>query len=68
MSKEAYFYGLRNFAHFHGPRHIDIRLSKTQQEEALRTQKPPTPVCSTSRMGFMRYRDGGAGRQYEATN
>jgi protocatechuate 3,4-dioxygenase beta subunit len=37
MSEEAYFYGLRNFAHFHGPRHIDIRLSKSQQEEALRT-------------------------------
>jgi len=37
MSEEAYFYGLRNFAHFHGPRHIDIRLSKTQQEAALRT-------------------------------
>jgi len=37
MSEEAYFYGMRNFAHFHGPRHIDIRLSKTQQEEALRT-------------------------------
>ena len=37
MSEEAYFYGLRNFAHFHGPRQIDIRLSKTQQEEALRT-------------------------------
>ena len=37
MSEEAYFYGLRNFAHFHGPRHIDIRLSKPQQEEALRT-------------------------------
>lgn len=36
MSEEAYFYGLRNFAHFHGPRHIDIRLSKPQQEEALR--------------------------------
>ena len=36
MSEEAYFYGLRNFAHFHGPRHIDIRLSKAQQEEALR--------------------------------
>lgn len=39
MSEEAYFYGLRNFVHFHGPRHIDIRLSKTQQEEALRTNK-----------------------------
>ncbi len=39
MSEEAYYYGLRNFAHFHGPRHIDIRLSKPQQEEALRTQK-----------------------------
>lgn len=36
MSEEAYFYGLRNFAHFHGPRYIDIRLSKSQQE-ALRT-------------------------------
>jgi protocatechuate 3,4-dioxygenase beta subunit len=37
MSEEAYFYGLRNFAHFHGPKHIDIRLSKPQQEEALQT-------------------------------
>jgi hypothetical protein len=37
MSEEAYFYGLRNFAHFHGPRHIDIRLSKPQQEEGLQT-------------------------------
>jgi predicted DNA-binding protein (MmcQ/YjbR family) len=37
MSEEAYFYGLRNFAHFHGLQHIDIRLSKPQQEEALRT-------------------------------
>ena len=37
MSEEAYFYGLRNFVHFHGPRYIDIRLSKSQQEEALRT-------------------------------
>ena len=37
MSEEAYFYALRNFAHFHGSRHIDIRLSKPQQEEALRT-------------------------------
>jgi Family of unknown function (DUF5519) len=37
MSEEAYFYGLRNFVHFHGARHIDIRLSKIQQEEALRT-------------------------------
>lgn len=37
MSEEAYFYGLRNFVHFHGPLHIDIRLSKRQQE-ALRTQ------------------------------
>ena len=38
MSEEAYFYCLRNFAHFHGPQHIDIRLSKPQQEEALRTR------------------------------
>ena len=37
MSEEAYFYGLRNFAHFHGPGHIDIRLSKSQQENALQT-------------------------------
>ena len=37
MSEEAYFYGLRNFVHFHGTRHVDIRLSKLQQEEALRT-------------------------------
>ena len=37
MSEEAYFYDLRFFAHFHGPRYIDIRLSKSQQEEALRT-------------------------------
>jgi hypothetical protein len=37
LSEEAYFLGLRNFAHFHGSRHIDIRLSKPQQEEALRT-------------------------------
>ena len=36
MSEEAYFYGLRNFAHFHGPRHMDVRLSKPLQEEALR--------------------------------
>ena len=38
MSEEAYFYGLRNFVHFHGRRYFDIRLSKSQQEEALRTQ------------------------------
>ena len=37
VSEEAYFYGLRNFVHFHELRHIDIRLSKLQQEEALRT-------------------------------
>ena len=37
MSEEAYFYGHRNFAHFHGSRHIDIRLSKSQQQEALQT-------------------------------
>ena len=39
MSEEAYFYGFRNFAHFHGARHIDIRLPKSKQEEALRTGK-----------------------------
>jgi|SRR5437867_4652660 len=37
MSEEAYFYGLINFAHFHGRRHIDIRLSKPQQQDALQT-------------------------------
>lgn len=37
MSEEAYFYNLRNFARFHGSQHIDIKLSKLQQEEALRT-------------------------------
>ena len=35
MKRLILFYGLRNFAHFHGPRYI--RLSKSQQEEALRT-------------------------------
>jgi len=39
MSEEAYFYGLRNFAHFHGAQHIDIRLSRSKQEEAIRTGK-----------------------------
>ena len=39
MSEEAYFYGNRNFAHFHGARHIDIRLPKSKQEEALCTGK-----------------------------
>src|SRR2546422_8283564 len=39
MSEEAYFYGNRNFAHFHGARHIDIRLPKSKQEEALHTGK-----------------------------
>jgi hypothetical protein len=39
MSEEAYFYGNRNFAHFHGARHIDIRLPNSKQEEALRTGK-----------------------------
>jgi luciferase-like monooxygenase len=39
MSEEAYFYGLRNFAHLNGARHIDIRLSSSKQEEALRTGK-----------------------------
>ncbi len=39
MSEEAYFYGNRNFAHFHGARHIDIRLPTSKQEEAQRTGK-----------------------------
>ena len=55
MSEEAYFYGLRNFAHFHGPRHIDIRLSKSQQEESFKkTHGSSAPLCSTSWLGFMR--------------
>jgi len=39
MSEEAYFYGQRNLAHFHGARHMDIRLPKSKQEKALRTGK-----------------------------
>lgn len=39
MSAEAYFYGLRNFVHFHGQHHLDIRLSKSDQERALQTGK-----------------------------
>jgi hypothetical protein len=39
MSQEAYFYGFRDFAHFHGALHIDIRLPKSKQEEALGTGK-----------------------------
>ena len=35
MSEEAYLYGLRNSVHFYGTRHIDIRLLKLQQAEAL---------------------------------
>jgi hypothetical protein len=35
MSEEAYFCGRVNFAHFHGPRHIDIRLSAEDQKRAL---------------------------------
>jgi len=45
MSEEAYFYCLRNFAHFHGPQHIDIRLSKPQQQEALQIQRVPNLVA-----------------------
>ena len=54
MSEEAYFYGLRNFAHFHGPRHIDIRLSKSQQKSFKNTHGSSAPLCSTSWLGFMR--------------
>ena len=39
LSAEAYFYGLRNFVHFHGQHHLDIRLSKPRQEQALQTGK-----------------------------
>jgi len=39
MSAEAYFYGLRNFVHFHGQHYLDIRLSKSDQERALQTGK-----------------------------
>jgi Family of unknown function (DUF5519) len=34
MSEEDYFYGNRNFPHFHGARHIDIGLPNSKQEEA----------------------------------
>ena len=58
MSEEAYFYGLRNFAHFHGPRHIDIRLSKPQQEESVADTKGySTQICSSGRMGLMHIRN-----------
>jgi hypothetical protein len=36
LSTETYFYGFRNFAHFHGSKNIDIRLSMIDQEVALR--------------------------------
>lgn len=39
MSEEAYFFGLVNFVHFHGPKHIDIRLSLEDQKKALATGK-----------------------------
>jgi len=39
LSAEAYFYGLRNFVHFHGQHHLDIRLSKSDQERSLQTGK-----------------------------
>lgn len=35
MSEEAYFCGRVNFAHFHGPRHVDIRLSLEDQGKSL---------------------------------
>lgn len=35
MSEEAYFCRRFNFAHFHGSRHIDIRLSIEDQRRAL---------------------------------
>ena len=35
MSEEAYFCGRANFVHFHGPRHVDIRLSLDDQKRAL---------------------------------
>ena len=35
LSEEPYFYGSRNFAHFHGPRRMDIRLSPEDQKQAL---------------------------------
>jgi hypothetical protein len=37
LSTETYFYGFRNFAHFHGSKNIDIKLSMIDQEVALRT-------------------------------
>src|SRR5215469_15412929 len=39
MSEEAYFCGRANFAHFHGPHSIDIRLSLEDQKKALEEAK-----------------------------
>jgi len=57
MSEEAYFYGMINIAHFHAPQHVGIRLSKPQQEQALRKHMAFPPLCSASGMGIMRSKD-----------
>ena len=49
MSAEAYFYGLRNFVHFHEQHHLDIRLSKSDQEQALQTGSWVGVMCSGKR-------------------
>jgi hypothetical protein len=41
MSQEAYFYGFRNFAHFHGARHIDIRTPKVEARRSAGYRKGP---------------------------
>ena len=47
ISEEAYFYGLRNFAHFHGPRYINqffkisTRRSLTNSVALSHTQYAP---------------------------
>jgi hypothetical protein len=37
LREEAYFYKGRNFLYFHGPWHVDIRLSLSEQKEAIRS-------------------------------
>jgi hypothetical protein len=50
LSEEAYFYDRRNFAHLHGPGHMDVRLSQDDQKQALVTEKA-MPHLSASKKG-----------------
>lgn len=60
MSEEAYFYGRFNFAHFHGPRHIDVRLSIEDQRKALDEGKAH-PHLWAPRAGWVSCRLEGGG-------